>query len=221
MFDQSTVHVDQVFLFGPFSLSAKQRLLLENGEQVRLGSRAIEMLIVLIEQRGGLVGKDELFARVWPHTFVSAANLTAQMTILRRTLHDGRGGNRYIVNEAGRGYRFVAPVVTAEAQERALQAPAWPASRENASRSFRRLVELCYGFIGPSPTEQLSSPGERVTVDAILQRGILALEFARALVSADQPDAVPPAAARPVEDGPGIARFVSHRLEAGYPAAPY
>jgi DNA-binding winged helix-turn-helix (wHTH) protein len=80
--------------FGPFSLLTEQRLLLEGDRQVRLGSRAFDLLVVLIERAGDVVGKDELIARVWPQTFIEEANLKIQVRALRRALGDGQGGNR-------------------------------------------------------------------------------------------------------------------------------
>ena len=96
--------------FGPFRLLPKQFLLLEGDQPVRLGSRALEILVVLLERPGELVGKQELMARVWPDVFVEAANLTVHISALRRALRDGRDGNRFIINIPGRGYRFVASV---------------------------------------------------------------------------------------------------------------
>jgi DNA-binding winged helix-turn-helix (wHTH) protein len=96
--------------FGPFRLLPAQFLLLEGDKPVPLGSRALEMLIVLLERPGELVSKQELMARVWPNLFVEPANLTVHISALRRRLRDGRDGNRFIVNIPGRGYRFVAPV---------------------------------------------------------------------------------------------------------------
>jgi DNA-binding winged helix-turn-helix (wHTH) protein len=77
---------------------------------VPLGSRALEILIALLERRGELVSKQDLMARVWPNVFVEPANLTVHMSALRRALRDGRDGHRFIVNIPGRGYRFVASV---------------------------------------------------------------------------------------------------------------
>jgi DNA-binding winged helix-turn-helix (wHTH) protein len=96
--------------FGPFRLLPAQFLLLEGDKPVPLGSRALEMLIVLLERPGELVSKQELMARVWPNLFVEPANLTVHMSALRRRLRDGRDGNRFIINIPGRGYCFVAPV---------------------------------------------------------------------------------------------------------------
>lgn len=100
--------------FGPFRLLPVQRLLLEGDKPLRLGSRALDILIALVERAGELVGKDQLMARVWPNMFVEPANLTVHVAKLRRILGDGRGGNRYLLNIPGRGYRFVAPVTVAE-----------------------------------------------------------------------------------------------------------
>jgi len=96
--------------FGPFRLLATQFLLLEGDNPVQLGSRALEILIALLERRGELVSKQDLMARVWPNVFVEPANLTVHMSALRRALRDGRDGHRFIVNIPGRGYCFVAAV---------------------------------------------------------------------------------------------------------------
>ena len=96
--------------FGPFCLLPTQFLLLEGDKPVSLGSRALEILIALLERRGELVSKQELMARVWPNVFVEPANLTVHMSALRRALRDGRDGHRFIVNIPGRGYCFVASV---------------------------------------------------------------------------------------------------------------
>ena len=108
--------------FGPFRLLPTQFLLLEGDQPVPLGSRALEILIVLLERPGELVSKQELMARVWPNVFVEPANLTVHMSALRRTLRDGRDGNRFIINIPGRGYVFVASVAAAPQQKTALAA---------------------------------------------------------------------------------------------------
>jgi len=99
--------------FGPFRLLPTQFLLLEGDKALPLGSRALEILTVLLERAGELVSKQELMARVWPNVFVEPANLTVHMSALRRTLRDGRDGNRFIINVPGRGYSFVASVAVA------------------------------------------------------------------------------------------------------------
>ncbi len=59
----------------PLSASPAPAALLEDGKPVRLGSRALELLIALVERPGELVAKDELMARAWPNTFVEPGNL--------------------------------------------------------------------------------------------------------------------------------------------------
>jgi DNA-binding winged helix-turn-helix (wHTH) protein len=104
----------RAFSFGPFHLIPEQQLLLEGEKPQRLGSRAFDILLILVERPGELVSKEELMARVWPKMFVEPANLTVHIAALRKVLGDGRNGNRYLVNIPGRGYRFVAPVSTAD-----------------------------------------------------------------------------------------------------------
>ena len=96
--------------FGPFRLLPTQFLLLEGDKPVALGGRALDILTVLLERPGELVSKQELMARVWPNVSVQPTNLTVHMCALRRTLRDGRDGNRFIINVHGRGYSFVASV---------------------------------------------------------------------------------------------------------------
>jgi DNA-binding winged helix-turn-helix (wHTH) protein len=96
--------------FGSFRLLPMQLLLLEGDKPVPLGSRALDILIALLERRGELVSKQDLTARVWPNLFVHPSNLAVHISALRRALRDGRDGRRFIVNIPGRGYRFVASV---------------------------------------------------------------------------------------------------------------
>src|SRR6516162_9877667 len=129
--------------FGPFRLLPTQFLLLEGDNPVPIGSRALQILIVLLERPGELVSKQELMARVWPNVFVEPANLTVHISALRRMLRDGRDGNRFIINTPGRGYSFVAPVEVPSSQIHAIAdfAPAVPfqptGSRETAGTNIR------------------------------------------------------------------------------------
>src|SRR5262249_34527562 len=111
---------DHAISFGPFRLLPSQQVLLEDGKPVRLGSRALDILIALAERPSEIVSKDELIARVWPNTFVEEGNLRVHVAALRRALGDGQAGRRYVANIPGRGYRFVAPIsLSAEQQSEA------------------------------------------------------------------------------------------------------
>jgi|SRR5215469_7668431 len=107
------VTITQV-LFGPFRVLPTQFLLLEGDKPLPVGSRALKILIVLLKRSGELVSKQELMALVWPNVVVEPANLTVHISALRRTLRDGRDGNRFIINIPGQGYSFVAPVAVAD-----------------------------------------------------------------------------------------------------------
>jgi DNA-binding winged helix-turn-helix (wHTH) protein len=109
--------VAAAILFGPFCLLPARRLLLEGDRPVRIGSRALEILIALVEHHGELLSKNALMERVWPDTTVVEANLSVHIAALRKALRDGDGENRYLVNMPGRGYRFVAPITLAEDRE--------------------------------------------------------------------------------------------------------
>ena len=100
--------------FGPYELDFAGRRLREGGRPVALGSRALELLMALVERPGELVTKAELMARAWPDTQVDDANLRVQVSAIRRALKD-QAGESYIVAASGRGYRFVAPLEPREA----------------------------------------------------------------------------------------------------------
>jgi predicted ATPase/DNA-binding winged helix-turn-helix (wHTH) protein len=85
-------------------------MLWEGERPIRLGSRAIDILIVLLEQAGALVSRATLMERVWPDSHVVEANLTVHIATLRRALGEGADGEVMIVNLPGRGYRFVGGV---------------------------------------------------------------------------------------------------------------
>lgn len=102
--------VEKTLHFGPYRVHPRQRLVLEGGQPLRLGRRAVEILLVLLEHAGQVVSKQQLIARVWPKSVVEDTNLRVHVAALRKALGDGQAGQRYIVTVAQRGYSFVAPV---------------------------------------------------------------------------------------------------------------
>jgi DNA-binding winged helix-turn-helix (wHTH) protein len=99
-----------VFEFGLFRLDPAERLLLREQVPVRLPPKAFDALVLLVENPGHLLEKEELLRRVWPGTFVEESNLAQHVSILRKALQDGEGGFRYIETVPKRGYRFIAEV---------------------------------------------------------------------------------------------------------------
>src|SRR3984885_15102076 len=96
--------------FGPYVLNPTQRVLWRVTRPVRLGSRAREILICLVERAGSVVSKNELIKRVWPETIVEEGTLRVHIASLRKILGEGRTQARYVENVTGHGYLFVAPV---------------------------------------------------------------------------------------------------------------
>src|ERR1017187_8451749 len=99
-----------IFEFGWFRLNPAERLLLREQVQVRLPPKAFDALVALVENRGRLLGKDELLRTVWPGTFVEESNLAQHVSMLRKALRDGEDGFQYIETVPRHGYRFIAEV---------------------------------------------------------------------------------------------------------------
>ena len=97
--------------FGPFELSIGERLLRREGVALRLGSRALDILIYLAERPGEVIAKQELIDHVWSDVTVEEGSLRVHVAAIRKALGDGQFGNRYIANIKGRGYSFVGTVV--------------------------------------------------------------------------------------------------------------
>jgi DNA-binding winged helix-turn-helix (wHTH) protein len=90
--------------FGRFRVLLRERQLLADGVPVELGTRAFDLLLVLLQADGLLVTKKELMSRVWPGIVVSEENIKLQVSLLRKAL----GADRDVVHTGfGRGYRFI------------------------------------------------------------------------------------------------------------------
>jgi predicted ATPase/DNA-binding winged helix-turn-helix (wHTH) protein len=100
----------EIVSFGPFCLHPAERLLTRDGEPVQLRGRAFDLLVALASRPHQLISKSDLLREVWPGLVVEEGSLRFHMANLRKTLGDGAGGNRYIVNSSGRGYSFVAEI---------------------------------------------------------------------------------------------------------------
>ena len=103
----SLTATDTMLEFGRFRVLRRQRRLLADGVPVELGTRAFDILMVLLEADGALITKEELLSRVWPGIFVEQDNLKLHISTLRKALGEDRD---FIRTDFGRGYRFVAAV---------------------------------------------------------------------------------------------------------------
>jgi DNA-binding winged helix-turn-helix (wHTH) protein len=103
----SPAAADATLEFGRFRVLLRQRQLLADGVPVEMGTRAFDLLLVLLAADGSLVTKDELHSRVWPGIVVAEENLKVHICALRKALGEDRD---FIRTEFGRGYRFTAAV---------------------------------------------------------------------------------------------------------------
>jgi predicted ATPase/DNA-binding winged helix-turn-helix (wHTH) protein len=102
----------EVLSFGPFELSIKSRRLTNGAKTVPLTARAMDLLLILVEQANQVVGTRTLIDSVWPDRGAADVSLRVHISALRKALDQGDPGKRYIANIAGRGYSFVVPVAS-------------------------------------------------------------------------------------------------------------
>lgn len=103
---------ETILQFGSFRFYPYKRRLLQGDRPVRVGSRALDILQVLITRPGEIISKDTIIAQVWGATVVEEINLRVHIAALRRALGEGRTGERYITNVPLRGYGFIGVVET-------------------------------------------------------------------------------------------------------------
>jgi DNA-binding winged helix-turn-helix (wHTH) protein/TolB-like protein/Tfp pilus assembly protein PilF len=99
----------RLFEFGPFRIDTANRLLLRDGKPIALKPKVVDTLLVLVENAGRVLGKDELIEKLWPDTFVEEGNLTQNIYELRKALNSG-AEESYIETLPRRGYRFSGQV---------------------------------------------------------------------------------------------------------------
>ncbi|HEX8176240.1 MAG TPA: alpha/beta fold hydrolase [Pyrinomonadaceae bacterium] len=101
--------VKRFYVFGVFRLDVEERALYGDAGAIQLTPKAFDTLLVLVENAGHVLSKEELMQRVWPDSFVEENNLAQNISLLRRVLAErGAGGGKYIETVPKRGYRFVA-----------------------------------------------------------------------------------------------------------------
>jgi len=97
--------------FGPFRLSENERLLFCGDTEVRLKTKDLDVLLVLLKNRSRLVTKAELMEEVWPNSYVAEANLGVHIACLRKALRKHAPRHRYIETVHKYGYRFVETAI--------------------------------------------------------------------------------------------------------------
>jgi predicted ATPase/DNA-binding winged helix-turn-helix (wHTH) protein len=173
--------VNALIRFGAFRLLPAQRQLLRDGAPVPLGARAMDLLLHLTANPGTVVTKQALMKAVWPDRIVEENNLTVNMTALRRALGEQTDGQPMIQTVTGRGYVFVAALLTdtpdRPASPSATGSPTIPSlasrliGREPALAELNRLMRVrrIVSIVGPG--------GVGKTVLAVHLADSLASEF--------------------------------------------
>lgn len=105
-----TEPANHFYEFGPFRVDAVRRLLFRGGGTVPLTPKVFDVLLLLVQNSGRVLEKDELMVSIWPDTNVEERNLTQHVSTLRKVLGEGPHEHHYIATVPGRGYRFVASV---------------------------------------------------------------------------------------------------------------
>ncbi|HSU82198.1 MAG TPA: tetratricopeptide repeat protein [Thermoanaerobaculia bacterium] len=170
----------QVYEFDGFRVDPVRRRLLKGGEQVPLTPKAFSILLALLENRGEVVEKEELIRRIWPDTYVTEANLTQNVSSLRKALGERANDHRYVVTVPGRGYSFVAEVleiprestgeITIQGSAGPADPPPPPSSLPSSSSSFP-VVSL--PAAAPAPAAPAPARGRRRILAAGLVLGFL------------------------------------------------
>jgi DNA-binding winged helix-turn-helix (wHTH) protein len=114
-----------VFQFEGFRLDRRSRVLFRRDETgafvpMAVGSRALDVLDVLLDRAGNLVLRDEFMAAVWSATAVEDTNLNMQIAALRRVIDQGQTRRSCMQTIPGHGYRFAVPVTRVAADATAL-----------------------------------------------------------------------------------------------------
>jgi DNA-binding winged helix-turn-helix (wHTH) protein/TolB-like protein/Tfp pilus assembly protein PilF len=144
--------VTRIYQFDQFRLDADKRRLFRAGEPLTLAPKALDILVLLVENSGRVVEKEELMQSVWADSFVEEANLTVHISALRKALGDSKTQPRYILTVSGRGYRFLAEV------ERLEKNPPEAASESRARQAAQSEAESA---IELEPVDSRQAIGEQ------------------------------------------------------------
>ena len=151
----------RLYAFGVFRLDADEHVLFGERSVVPLTPKAFDTLLVLVENSGHVIGKEELMRKVWPDSFVEENNLAQNISLLRKTLGEEGGGQKYIETVPKRGYRFVADVWEAQGDD---DATATAEAAETDAPSSRREtpagLELPLLHLGREPARSFDSAQE-------------------------------------------------------------
>jgi DNA-binding winged helix-turn-helix (wHTH) protein len=130
-----------LYRFGPFQVNCDSGELLKNGNRVKLQEQPFRLLVILLENAGEVVTRDDLRHRIWrDDTFVDFdSSLRVAVGKLREALGDDAENPRYVETIPKRGYRFLAPETYPEPVDGIGELGASPSSAETAAPDDPRI----------------------------------------------------------------------------------
>jgi DNA-binding winged helix-turn-helix (wHTH) protein/TolB-like protein/Tfp pilus assembly protein PilF len=142
----------QRYAFGSFTLDVESRTLARDGEPVQLTPKAFDALLLLVENHGRVLDKEEMLRLLWPDRFVEEINLTVHISALRKALGESGSQHRYIETIPKRGYRFSAEIVEQVDESVAAEAGASSGQFKTTTKVARRasLVSIAKRGIIPA-----------------------------------------------------------------------
>lgn len=136
------------YRFGPFQIDLDKRLLFRDGDFVPLTPKALETLIVLAENDGEVLLKEDLMRSIWPDTVVEEGSLNRNISTLRKVLGESPNEHKYIVTVPGRGYRFVGAVQ-----------PLRDEARDEVHEAIESLAVLPFANLTGQPSQEYIADG--------------------------------------------------------------
>src|SRR5215469_3226163 len=158
-----------LYEFHEFLFDPANHLLTTGGSPVPLTPKAFEILLVLVQNGGRLTTKEELMTKVWPDSFVEEANLTVNISVLRKALGDTADGRQCIATVPKKGYRFVAPIKEVEEEDRPSDlAIGQPQVREQAIEPEAEVRKAVVGGEAQQPISKKSTSPIVISAIALL-----------------------------------------------------
>src|SRR5688572_22092735 len=165
---------NHLYEFGPFVLDPAERTLQRGGSPVPLQPKVFDTLLVLVQNGGHLIEKDEFMRAIWPEDeFVEEQNLNKNISKLRRALGNGAGGAEYIETVPKSGYRFAAEVRTVGAVRDAELTVATRTSRSLIAEGETEDESPAAGAGRPAEEAVIAKPAVETTTGAPARRGLI------------------------------------------------
>jgi DNA-binding winged helix-turn-helix (wHTH) protein/tetratricopeptide (TPR) repeat protein len=143
------VQASQVYEFGPFQIDLLRGVLLRNGHRMQVPPKVFETLLVLVQESGQVVEKNEFLKLVWPDAVVEESNLSQNIFRLRKILGKNPEGQEYIETVPKRGYCFVSTVK--EVNEQSLDHETQPNSGTPARVEGEKAVSKKFNSLAVLP----------------------------------------------------------------------